>query len=377
MTTSSRFVTGLSVASVTLFPLLLPACEGAADSEPSEDEHVGISQAELVVRAPLRCERLTFPVALVEGQPATYHVAGWLCGRGSIRHRTIQVLIHGATYGHVYWDFPYEPEHYSYVRALTAAGYATLAIDRIGVGESDHPPALDVTIKSNAYVVHQIIQTLRSGTLNVPSFGNVTGSRVMTVGHSMGSVTAIREAATYHDVDGVILTGYLHNVGPGLAEITANLFPASLDPHFAGRNIPANYLTTLAGTRGASYFYHAATTDPAVVAADEATKETATIGEFSDFYASAALSPQIDVPVLSVVGDLDRNFCVPSCSEAGLLEAEEQFFSPDTHLRVVQIPRASHNINLHEQAPLWYAAAALWSGLRVGVDTRWPAPLGH
>lgn len=374
MTKSSSVVTGLRVAGVTLVSLLGTACASA--SEP-EGEVTATDQAELHVLEPT-CERLSFPVALAAGQPATYHVVGWLCGRGSIKHRTIQVLLHGATYGHVYWDFPYQPERYSYVRALTAAGYATLSLDRIGIGESDHPPANDVTIASNAYVVHQVIQSLRSGTLDVPSFGRVTGSRVMLVGHSLGSVVSVAEAATYHDVDGVILTGLLHNPGPGLYEIAANLVPTSLDPVLAPRNLPAGYLTTLAGKRGEPFFYYSPTTDPAVVAKDELTKETATPGEFGDFWASVALSPQIDVPVFSIVGDKDRCFCATeACASEGLLAAEQQYFSPAAKLKTASIPLSAHDINLHKQAPLWYGLAAAWSALYVGVDTRFPPLAGH
>jgi pimeloyl-ACP methyl ester carboxylesterase len=380
MTRSSSVVTGLRIACVIGLPLLLPACESAAEtSEAEHDEALGTVESELHGQPPVRCERLTFPVALTEGQPATYHVAGWLCGRGSIQHRTIQVLLHGGTYSHIYWDFSYQPERYSYVRALTAAGYATLAIDRIGTGESDHPPALEVSAKSNAFVVHQIVQTLRSGTLHVPSFGRIRGERLMLVGHSLGTSVAIGEAATYHDVDGLILTGYLHNRGPGLVEFAQDFIPASSDPHFVGRDIPAGYLTTRPGARGASYFYYAPATDPAVIAADEATKETTTIGEAADFFTSAALSPQIDTPVLVVIGDRDRLFCDdPSCSAAGTVDREYAFYSPAARLQVVSIPLSSHILNLHKQAPLWYAIAATWSGLNVGVDTRRPPPLsGH
>src|SRR5262245_57710222 len=64
--------------------------------------------------APVRCERLTFQVALAPGQPANNQMAAWLCARGAIQHKTVQVLIHGATYDHNYWDFPFQPETYSY-----------------------------------------------------------------------------------------------------------------------------------------------------------------------------------------------------------------------------------------------------------------------
>lgn len=365
------FSTNRAFARVTGLALGALALGGCASVEPAE-EATGAVQSELLFQEPT-CDRLTFSVALAEGQPEIHRVVGWLCGRGSIRHRTIQVLLHGATYGHVYWDFPYRPNRYSYVRAATAAGYATLALDRIGVGESDHPPALDVTIASNAYVVHQVIKALRAGTVDAPSFGRITSKRVVLVGHSLGSVVTIREAATFHDVDGVILTGLLHNEGPGLDEIAANLLPTSLDPVLAARNLPPGYLTTRAGKRGEPFFYHAPATDPLVVARDEETKETATPGEFSDFWSSVALSPQIDVPVLAVVGDKDRCFCATeACAAEGLLESEKQYFAPAAKLKLASIPLSGHDINLHKQAPAWYALAAAWSAVYVGVDTRWP-----
>ena len=45
---------------------------------------------------------------------------------------TIQLLNHGATFKKEMWDFPYQPETYSWVRAMHAAGYPTLAWDAIG-----------------------------------------------------------------------------------------------------------------------------------------------------------------------------------------------------------------------------------------------------
>lgn len=357
----------VGVAGLIFVSLLVPAC--AQSTEP-DDDVVGTTQEALKL-SPVRCERLSFPVALAEGQPATYQVAGWLCGRGSIQHSTIQVLVHGSTYSHVYWDLPYQPERYSYVRTATAAGYATLAIDRIGIGESDHPPAIDVTVAANAHVVHQVVQTLRSGDLHVQGFGRIKGKRVMLVAHSLGSIISIREAATYHDVDGLVLSGFAHDFGPGLGELGATFIPASSDPHFAGRNIPAGYLTTAPGARGGSFFYYAPLTDPAVVAVDEANKETATSGESVDFAESLAMSPQIDVPVLSVMGDRDRIFCSgTTCTAGGTVARESQFYSPAAELQVISIPLSGHDLNLHKQAQVWYALATVWSNLHVGADTR-------
>jgi len=44
-----------------------------------------------------------FPVGLSDGGPANQEIIGWLCARGSIHHKTLQVLLHGATYDHTYW----------------------------------------------------------------------------------------------------------------------------------------------------------------------------------------------------------------------------------------------------------------------------------
>lgn len=106
------------------------------------------------------------------------------------------------------------------MRYATAAGYAVLNLDRIGIGRSDHPPAAAITIESNAYVVHQIVQALRGGSLVVPSFGRVRTERVALVGHSLGSLISMQEAATYDDVDGVVLTGISHTVTPALGDVS-------------------------------------------------------------------------------------------------------------------------------------------------------------
>lgn len=373
MTKRLRVVAGLSVGSFGLLPLLLSGCASAAEPEASQEEDVEATQQELFSLQPVRCDKLTFPVALAEGQPASYNVVGWLCGRGSIQNKPIQVLVHGITYSHVYWDFPYKPAQYSYVNALTAAGYATLNLDRIGIGESDHPPALDVTVHSNAHVLHQVVQKLRSRTLQAPTFGRVDGKRVMLVGHSLGSSISMLEAATYHDVDGLIITDFIHNFGPGAIEVGSQFIPAQLEPRFA--TLPPGYLTTAAGGRGGSWFYYAPTTDPNVVAQDEATKQTGTFGEGGDSNAGNEVSAQIDVPVLSVVGDYDRLACNdPTCTQSGVLANEPQYFSPAARFKAVAIPYAGHNINLHKQAPAWFALAAAWSIANVGIDTRFPAP---
>lgn len=312
----------------------------------------------------LRCREVSFSVTLSPADPTPYQVVGDLCARGSLHGKTLQITLHGSTYSHLYWDWPYQPEKYSYLRRATAAGYAVLNLDRIGVGRSDRPPAAAVTIDANAFVVHQIVTDLRSGQRVVPEFGRVRAGKVVLVGHSLGSVISIDEAATYGDVDGVVLTGASHEVQPVLGETLGTLYPANLDPRFSGLAIPDGYLTSQPGQR--NIFYQAPFYDPQVLALDEQTKETTTTGELNTALPALALSAGIHAPVLVMVGDDDLAFCAaPSCSASGSLSAEPGFY-PNARLETEIIPETGHDVNLHLHAPVAFGIILHWVDRLVG-----------
>jgi pimeloyl-ACP methyl ester carboxylesterase len=321
----------------------------------------------------LRCEELSFPVTLSASDTTVYNVFGVLCSRGAIENKTVQITLHGATYSHLYWDFPFQPETYSYMRRATAAGYAVLNIDRIGIGQSDHPAPEAVTIEANAFVVHQLVQALRGGNLVVPSFGRIRAERVALVGHSLGSAISIAEAGVYHDVDGVVLTGVSHNITPVLGEILSSLYPANLDPRFASAGLPDGYLTSIPGLR--TIFYQAPSFDPLVVAIDEQTKETVTVAELNTAPPALSLSSGIHAPVLVLVGDFDLAFCdAPSCSASGSLASEPSFYPADACAEASSIAGAGHDLNLHFQAPLAYDAILEFLDRRVGHASNVPPP---
>lgn len=309
------------------------------------------------------CQSFNVPVSLSIGQPLQYTIYGELCNPTTGASHTLELTIPGGTYGHIYWDFPYEPQTYSYVYAANAAGYSTFNIDRIGTGLSSHPSLsiVDVTMYTNAYVIHEIVQDLRSGQI-----GNQPFAQVVLVGHSLGSVDAWLEAGTYHDVDGVIITGLVHHLNvPSLVGVLASFYPAGLDPHFAHAGYGAGYLTTMPGTRGRD-FYDLPNADPNVIALDEATKETATDGEVATFPGAfeSSISAQILVPVLVVIGQQDNLLCgigATDCSSAAtVLQAEAPYYAPQAQLQVAVIAGSGHDLNLHASAPLCFAAATAW-----------------
>src|SRR5712675_837809 len=82
---------------------------------------------------------------------ADCHVETWLT-MPTERPSTLQILVSGSTYSHLYWDWPTAPE-YSYVRWMAEHGYATLNLDRLGIGISSHPPGEQVTVEAHAAAV--------------------------------------------------------------------------------------------------------------------------------------------------------------------------------------------------------------------------------
>jgi len=316
-----RAVLALALACGTLVSLAMPARAGAART----------------------CSTYTLPVRIADPGPADQTMWGQLCYPGTARPRKVQLLVHGATYNHLYWDFPVGSGSYSYVEAAITAGYATFNVDRIGAGNSSHPPSGQLSAPAYAVALHDAITALRSGDLDGHAF-----SRVAWIGHSFGSSLAWYEISRYHDADAAILTGALH--GTPNPEGIPIFYPAVLDPKFAGSGLDTGYVTTRPG--GRDFFYDPATTDPNVIAADEAGKDVAALAP------SPGLPTPYDitVPVLLVDGARDRALC-PSATQydcddpAGVRAFEAQFYRPETHLSVKMIPRTGHNLALSTTAP--------------------------
>ena len=321
---------------------------------------IAVALAALAAAAPAgassntTCREVRTAVALAPGEVPDRSLAGTLCRpRGS---HTLQVLLSGATYGRGYWHMAS-----SYVRAMNRAGFATLSLDRIGIGASDRPPAEAVTLTSNAFVAHQVVRAARNGALGAEF------ERVVAVGHSLGSAVALVAAARFGGVDALILSGFLAHAQPvGAPAFAAALEPAQFDLRLADR--PAGYLTTRAGTRG-ELFYAAAAADADVVALDEQTKETVTVGELVTLGEASqpAVDEAIRVPVLSVVGELDNVFCATSCLEAGSPAFAEAARYPNApSFQTFVLPRTGHAINLHRGARVWFTAARAWLRREVG-----------
>jgi pimeloyl-ACP methyl ester carboxylesterase len=304
------------------------------------------------------CATYSLPVRLTDPGPADQTLWGQLCYPGTVRPQTVQLLVHGATYNHLYWDFPVGHGYYSYVNAATTAKYATFNVDRIGAGNSSHPSSDRLSMQAYAVAMHDAITALRSGALDGHAF-----SHVAWVGHSMGAALAWYEIPRYHDVDAAILTSALH--GTPNPEGIALFYPAASDPKFAGSGLDAGYITTRPGVR--NYFYDPATTDPNVLAADEANKDVAAVAPGPE----PAIPYDITVPVLLVNGSTDHAQCPAAtqydCDDpASVLAFESQYYLPQAHLESSMIPDTGHNIALSTTAPLADGIMLSWIRSHLG-----------
>ena len=347
--TSALFACGVLFASLTA-------------AVPAEAAAISCSDTDLPVTGP------GLP-PLVPGAPAIVH--GRLCLPAGEAPDTVQLLVHGGTYNSAYWDLPYAPQRYSYQRDMAAHGYATFAADQLGAGRSSRPLSLPLSVWAAAESMHEVVGHLRAGRA-----GGVRFAKVVIVGHSVGSGIVAVEASTYRDIDGVVLTGITHLPAlPVLALGAAlGLQPALLDGQLGSLGSDPLYFTTKPGAR-AGLFYAAGDADPAVIAADEATKDQVSVpgmGTVALFGIVVPATWGITAPVLQVVGEKDVLFCgvlaLRDCSDAAVLRAQEApYYADPSKLSMSVLPGAGHSVALHENADEYRSATRSWLQDRLGI----------
>jgi pimeloyl-ACP methyl ester carboxylesterase len=300
------------------------------------------------------CQALQVPVSLVEVPGASLY--GELCVPATGTPSAVQLLVHGATYNRYYSDWPYRPDFYSYVRQMVGAGYATLNIERLGYGRSTHPLSTLVTLANETEALRQVVDKLRSGEIGGRQF-----SRVIWVGHSLGTLYGWLEASVSQNVDAFVLTGLLHSVKASwLALANQSAYAAVLDASFATSGLDPGYLTFKPGTRS-PLFYWTPTAEPNVIALDERLKDTvsgtefgAAVPLFNSPPPQTAPSRAIKVPTLLVVGQHDPVMCDEDgliCNQQNVANAERPYYSPVARLQVFVAPDTGHDLQLHETAP--------------------------
>ena len=302
----------------------------------------------------IKVDKLAFPVTLPDGSAAT--IAGYLYYHGSFRDRPLQILVHGATYNHTYWDFrDVNGAAYSYARYMAAPErkYAVLAIDQLAAGDSTHPAnGLGVTLLETATALKQVLDAMRSG-------ANPLGyafQRIALVGHSAGSINAILVQSMPNPADALVVTAARHSTSlpfsPGIQAVFPYVPVLSALSYFT---LPDSFRQQL--------FYYTPGADPAVIAADNASADVWTGGQVPSTFGAflyPLAAPEIDRvshvtgPVLIQLGQFDALF--PAGNDAD----ETALWT--THPDVQTISGVGHDFNLHLNRLESWEGIASWLG---------------
>ena len=297
----------------------------------------------------IKVDKLTFPVTLSSG---TANVVAYFYYHGSYENRPLQVLVHGATYNHTYWDFqPVNGEGYSYARHMAAQKYAVLALDLPGAGESDHPAGETLGLADQAATIIQVIGAMRSGENPV---GHAFNS-IILVGHSAGSIAATVAQGNGHPADALVLTASRHLVNEVLDfPVTQAILPQLFQLVGIFQSVPYFFIPEPARS---GLFYYPPSIDPDVMAIDAANADQWTNGQLTSTF-FAFLDPRIDQPwlvtgpVLIQLGTNDVLF------PAGLPGVETALWASTTP-EIQTLTDIGHDFNLHlNHAQSWQAIDA-------------------
>jgi pimeloyl-ACP methyl ester carboxylesterase len=135
--------------------------------------------------------------------------------------------LHGGGYSRIYWHPPFADDSYSFARWFTEQGKAVLTIDMLGMGQSSRPEpesrlSTEIIAAAHADALAQVVSSL-----NQPL--SVTG-----IGHSMGGMMIIAQAAAHPAFDRVAVLGWANEPmvlgDTDVATLQADLIPSGYLP---------------------------------------------------------------------------------------------------------------------------------------------------
>jgi pimeloyl-ACP methyl ester carboxylesterase len=246
--------------------------------------------------------------------------------------------VHGGGYTRKYWHPPFADDSYSFARWFTAQGKAVLAIDMLGMGESSQPEP--ESSLSGAIIAAAHADALRQVVAQWGGPVDVTG-----VGHSMGGMMIIAQAAAHPALNRVAVLGWANE-----PMILGDTDVATLQ---AG--MPTSGYLATPRTRMRALFY-AADVPMALIEADEASGSTTPVS-----LGREALTPgivhvaaaRIAVPVLVVQSVVDTS---PATDK------EPAYFSGSPSVELHILEGAAHCQNFAG------TRAAHWAQLNAWID---------
>jgi pimeloyl-ACP methyl ester carboxylesterase len=233
---------------------------------------------------------------------------------------TVILLQHGLSYSGEAWDFP----GYSVARPLAAAGYAVVAIDRLGYGASKLEDGNRVSQEAFADMTRQMVTQLRR-----------EFDHVILGGHSAGGGVTMLTQGLFGSGDAILVLAWHHRPSDRLVQ----QFVTKEEP----RAMRDDYMYWLGSPENRTSWHFTSAGDPAVVTADAHAAVLTPSGEIHSIgkQPSRYVTPNIRVPVFLQLGESDPEF------EPKYADMERQLLSNSPSVTVDVVPGAAHTFMLH------------------------------
>ena len=298
----------------------------------------------------------------------TYKLYGQYCVPFGSPKEALQLLVHGNTYDHTYFSaFQDSPSNNpnGYADYSLSQRYATLAIDRLGTGASDHPDPVNVVQEPfHTEILHNLVQQLRGpASQQNPLSGQ---SKIVWVGHSYGSILGTQLSAKYpNDIDAFIQTGLaipLPNESASNGQLACEFVQAgSYDPtEFPPSTyIPGYVVSSSKQGREEAYYAQPSDFSATIYSSDFQDQKSMTLGEA--LTQTLGNSTAYSNPVLVYTGQQDAMFCgngtraigEPDCGPGGSQIAAVKSIYPAVPVNNFESfaqPNAGHCSHMHYTA---------------------------
>lgn len=159
-------------------------------------------------------ENINATSVLCSSDNQSYRLRGTLVGPRSqvlgANAPRVNVLVHDLATGPWFWHLR-RHSGVDYASRLAARGETSLVLDRLGYADSPIPDGNDTCLGAQADMLHQVVQHLRSGRYDFvrhPGRETPAAHHVVVQGHSTGAAIAQLEAATFDDIDGLVVMSW-------------------------------------------------------------------------------------------------------------------------------------------------------------------------
>ncbi|KAL6875982.1 alpha/beta-hydrolase [Trichoderma longibrachiatum] len=288
-----------------------------------------------------------------------YQISGRFCIPSTPRNgeNILMIASHGVSFSKGVWDPAYRPDEFSFVDAALAKGYAVLAYDRLGAGQSSLPDAYD---DLQVPLQGEVLRALKIFSLDgnivqaaerlggSSSIKEYTADKVVHVGHSYGSIITNWFLARYGSLSaGAVLTGFL------IDNQFANLKVEIADLAYAPEHNPALFANRTSG--------YLAFGSVAALQADSFKKETLDPNvltlwndSFDAWYWSWDLVEDFMGPLQIFVGENDFAFCAGQCAGTFNMTQLHGIYPNVKDLDVYLQPNTGHVVQLSLNATAGY-----------------------